>query len=180
MPAAIRWYVRVVDRLSDYVGIAAMVLVFLMIGVLLLDAVTRNALDIPLHWCVEVAQFLLLAYFFMGGPMTLKNDDHVRMDLIYQHLSDRGKAVLDLITSACLMFYLVVMTVGSISSLQYAIATGERRFSMWNPSMIPIKSLLVVCLVLMILQTLSLIFKHIATLRRAPLHQPAPHGVDVP
>ncbi|HAE51562.1 MAG: C4-dicarboxylate ABC transporter permease [Tistrella sp.] len=166
MPAAIRWYVRVVDRLSDYVGIVAMALVFVMIGVLLLDAVTRNALDIPLHWCVEVAQFTLLAYFFMGGAMTLKNDDHVRMDLIYQHLSTRGKAILDLITSACLMFYLVVMTIGSVSSLQYAIETNERRFSMWNPSMIPIKALLVVCLVIMLLQTLSLVFKHIATIRR--------------
>jgi TRAP-type mannitol/chloroaromatic compound transport system permease small subunit len=166
MPAAIRWYVRVVDRLSDYVGIVAMALVFVMIGVLLLDAITRNALDIPLHWCVEVAQFTLLAYFFMGGAMTLKNDDHVRMDLIYQHLSTRGKAILDLITSACLMFYLVVMTIGSVSSLQYAIETNERRFSMWNPSMIPIKALLVVCLVIMLLQTLSLVFKHVATIRR--------------
>ena len=166
MPAAIRWYVRVVDRLSDYVGIVAMALVFVMIGVLLLDAITRNTLDIPLHWCVEVAQFTLLAYFFMGGAMTLKNDDHVRMDLIYQHLSTRGKAILDLITSACLMFYLVVMTIGSVSSLQYAIETNERRFSMWNPSMIPIKALLVVCLVIMLLQTLSLVFKHIATIRR--------------
>ena len=166
MPAAIRWYVRVVDRLSDYVGIVAMALVFVMIGVLLLDAVTRNALDIPLHWCVEVAQFTLLAYFFMGGAMTLKNDDHVRMDLIYQHLSTRGKAILDLITSTCLMFYLVVMTIGSVSSLQYAIQTNERRFSMWNPSMIPIKALLVACLVIMLLQTLSLVFRHIATIRR--------------
>ena len=166
MPAAIRWYVRVVDRLSDYVGIVAMALVFVMIGVLLLDAVTRNALDIPLHWCVEVAQFTLLAYFFMGGAMTLKNDDHVRMDLIYQHLSTRGKANLDLITSTCLMFYLVVMTIGSVSSLQYAIQTNERRFSMWNPSMIPIKALLVACLVIMLLQTLSLVFRHIATIRR--------------
>lgn len=165
MPAFIKSYVRIVDRLSDVVGVVAMSLIFLMIGVLLLDAVTRNALDIPLHWCVEVAQFTLLAYFFMGGAMTLKNDDHVRMDLVYQHLSPRRRAWTDLFTSFCLLFYLVVMTIGSISSLSYAIATGERRFSMWNPSMIPIKALLVVCLVLMILQTVSLIFKHAAAIR---------------
>jgi TRAP-type mannitol/chloroaromatic compound transport system permease small subunit len=72
---------------------------------------------------------------------------------------------MDLITSACLFFYLVVMLIGSISSLVYAIETGERRFSMWNPSMIPIKALLVACLVLMLLQTISLAFKHWATIR---------------
>ena len=167
MPAPLRAYVRVVDRLSDYVGIVAMSLVFLMIGVLLLDAITRNALQIPLHWCIEVAQFTLLAYFFLGGAMTLKDDDHVRMDLIYQHLSRRGKAILDHVTSVCLLFYLSVMMIGSISSLRYAIATGERRFSMWNPSMIPIKALLVACLALMLLQTISLIFKYAAASRTA-------------
>jgi len=63
----------------------------------------------------------------------------------------------------------VVMLIGSISSLEYAIQTGERRFSMWNPSMIPIKVLIVGCIVLMVLQTVSLIFKHVATLRGADL-----------
>lgn len=165
MPAAIRFYVRMVDRASDYVGIVAMYLIFAMVGVLLLDAVTRNVVHIPLHWCVEFAQFTLAAYYFMGGAMSLKDDDHVRMDLIYSHLSKRGKAWMDLATVWCLLFYLVVLLIGSISSLDYAIATGERRFSMWNPSMIPIKSLMVVCAALMILQTISLVFKHIATIR---------------
>jgi TRAP-type mannitol/chloroaromatic compound transport system permease small subunit len=165
MPAALRAYVRVVDRLSDYVGLVAMYLIVAMIGVLLLDAVTRNVLNIPLHWCIEVAQFTLAAYYFMGGAVTLKNDDHVRMDLIYSHLSERGRAIMDLITVWCLLFYLSVLLFGSISSLNYAIATNERRFSMWNPSMIPIKALMVACLVLMILQTVSLIFKYFAAVR---------------
>jgi TRAP-type mannitol/chloroaromatic compound transport system permease small subunit len=101
----------------------------------------------------------------MGGPITLKNNDHVRMDLWYANLSERGKAKMDLFTVGCLIFYLGVMLVGSISSLEYAIETNERRFSIWNPSTIPIKSLLTVCLVLMLLQSFSLVFKHIATLR---------------
>lgn len=162
---AIKTYVRVVDKLADWVGHVAMYLIFLMIAILLLDAVTRNVIDIPLHWCIEAAQFTLAAYYFMGGAMTLKNNDHVRMDLFYDSLSVRGKARLDLITMICLLFYLCVMLYGSISSLGYAIETGERRFSMWNPSMIPIKSLMVGCLILMVLQTLSLAAKYWMTLR---------------
>ena len=165
MPAAIRIYVRLVDKASDYVGIVAMYLIFLMVGVLLLDAVMRNVIQMPLHWCIEVAQFTLAAYYFMGGAMSLKDDDHVRMDLIYSHLSARGKAIMDLITVWCLLFYLSVLLIGSISSLQYAIATNEKRFSIWNPSMIPIKALMVACIVLMLLQTISLVFKHIAAIR---------------
>lgn len=165
MPRAIRIYVRVMDRAAGLVGLLAMYLIFVMVGVLLLDAVTRNVINIPLHWCVEFAQFTLAAYYFMGGAMTLRDDSHVRMDLFYSGLSRRGKARMDLLTIGCLIFYLAVLLVGSISSLEYAIQTNERRFSMWNPSMIPIKALMVGCIVLMLMQSVALLFKHIATLR---------------
>jgi TRAP-type mannitol/chloroaromatic compound transport system permease small subunit len=171
MPAVIRSYVRIVDKLSTYVGYAAMLLVFVMIAVLLLDAVTRNVIRMPLHWCVEFAQFTLAAYYFMGGAMTLKNDEHVRLDLVYSRLSDKGREWIDIVTSGCLIFYLSIMLIGAISSLKYAIATNEKRFSIWNPSMIPIKTLMVACLVLMILQAISLLFKHIAAVRGVDLHE---------
>ena len=168
MSSFIQSYVRWVDWLSEKVGVAGMWLAVAMIAVLLLDAVTRNVVRMPLHWCVELAQFILAAYYFMGGAMTLKNNAHVRMDLFYDRASDRGKHWIDLITMACLFFYLVVLLIGGISSLQYAIATNETRFSIWNPSMIPIKALMVCCLVLMLLQTVSLAIKHIAALKGSP------------
>jgi len=169
MHPLIKTYVRLTDRMSDLVGYFAASLIFLMGATLIFDAITRNVLNIPVHWAIEFTQFTLAAYYFMGGPITLKNNDHVRMDLWYANLSDRAKARMDLITVGCLIFFLGVMLFGSLSSLQYAIETGERRFSMWNPSVIPIKALLSVCLVLMLLQSFSLVFKHIATLRGEPL-----------
>ena len=165
MHPAIGAYVRFVDRFSDYVGLIAMYLIFVMIAVLLGDVISDSVFDFPIHWGVELTQFTLAAYYFMGGAATLKNGNHVRMDLFYDNLSDAGKARMDAITIGCLLFYLVVLLIGSISSLGYAIETGERRFSMWNPSMIPIKALMVGCIVLMILQSISELFKHIATLR---------------
>jgi len=162
---AIKTYVRVTDRLSDYTGYLAAALIFFMGGVLMFDAFTRNVVQIPMHWTIELTQFTLAAYYFMGGAFTLKNDDHVRMDLWYSHLSDRSKAKIDLVTVWCLIFFLSVMLYGSITSLIYAIETGERRFSIWNPSVIPIKSLMVASLVLMLMQAVALVFKHIATLR---------------
>ena len=62
-------------------------------------------------------------------------------------------------------FAIVVTLIGGISSLQYAIETNERRFSIWNPSVVPIKAILVVCLVLMLMQAVSLVFKNVAVLR---------------
>lgn len=158
-------YVRFTERISDYVGYLAASLIFVMGGTLIFDAITRNLIKMPVHWAVELTQFTLAAYYFMGGPITLKNNEHVRMDLWYATLSERAKAKVDLVTVWCLIFYLGVLLTGGISSLQYAIATNEKRFSIWNPSVIPIKSLMVVCIVLMLMQAFALVFRHIATLR---------------
>ena len=162
-------YVRFTDRMSDFVGYLAAGLVFVMGATLMFDAFTRNVINMPVHWAVEFTQFTLAAYYFMGGAFTLKNDSHVRMDLIYSSLSERARARIDLGTSVCLIFYLIVTLVGGISSLQYAIETNEKRFSIWNPSVIPIKALLVVCLVLMLMQAVALVIKNIGTLRRENL-----------
>jgi len=165
MPTPMVLYVKYVDFLSERFGRLAMYLVFVMIGTLLLDAVTRNIINIPLSWCVEMAQFTMAAYYIVGGAYSMQLGDHVRMDLIYDRCSEKGKARLDVATSGCLLFYLVCLLIGSISSTIYAIETGQRKFSMWNPSMIPIKLIMVGGIILMLLQAVSMLFKDIAKAR---------------
>jgi len=165
MPAAIKGYVRHVDWVSEKFGLLAMYLIFLMIGVLLLNTITRNVIEYPLHWCIEMAQFTLAAYYTIGGAHSLQLGDHVRMDLIYDRLSETGKAGMDVLTSFCLIFYLCTLLFGSLSSTIYAIEYNQRNFSMWNPSMVPIKVIMVFGIVLMLLQALSILFKDYAKMK---------------
>ncbi len=174
MPRLAKAYVRYVDYASDKAGLIAMYSIFLMIGVLFLNAFTRNILNIPLSWCIEMAQFTLAAYYTVGGAYTLNNDSHVRMDLLYERLSTRGRARMDVITSLCLLFYLVTLLVGAISSTMYAIEYNQRNFSMWNPSMVPIKVIMVVGIVLMLLQAVSTLIKDIAAARGEPMARGEP------
>ena len=89
-------------------------------------------------------------------------DDHVRMDLIYSKLKDKTKALLDSITSFFLIFYLIVLLIGSISSLTYTIDTNQRLFTAWAPYVWPIKSIMTFGILLMLLQSISIFFKDIA------------------
>ncbi len=162
MPTFVVKYVRVVDYLSTRFGRIAMYLIFLMIGTLLLDAVTRNVLNIPLFWCVELAQFTLAAYYIMGGAYSMQLGTHVRMDLVYDRLSERNKARMDSFTAMFLVVYLVVLLIGSISSTIYSIETNQRLFSMWNPSVVPIKIIMVTGIILILLQAISTFFKDLA------------------
>ncbi len=165
MPKPILLYVKYVDYVSTKCGRLAMYMIFIMIGTLLLDAVTRNIINYPLSWCVEMAQFTMAAYYILGGAYSMQLGDHVRMDLVYDTCSERNKARLDVATSGCLLFYLGALLYGSISSTIYAIETGQRKFSMWNPSMIPIKVIMVFGIILMLLQAISMLFKDIAKAR---------------
>jgi len=165
VPRFIVNYVKVIDYLSTKVGRVAMYLIFVMIGVLLLDAVTRNIINIPLSWCIEMAQFTITAYYIVGGPYSMQLDSHVRMDLLYSRFSPRNQARLDCFTALFLVIYLVCLLVGAISSTMYAIEYDQRKFSMWNPSMIPIKVIMVCGIILMILQSISIFFKDLTKAR---------------
>ena len=162
MPKFIVTYVKYVDYASTKFGRLSMYLIFLMIGTLLLGAITRNILNFPLSWTVEMAQFTITAYYILGGPYSMQMDDHVRMDLIYGLYSDKTKARIDVFTNIFLLVYLIVLLIGAISSTQYAIEYGQRKFSQWNPSMIPIKIIMTFGIFLMILQTISTFFKDLA------------------
>ena len=61
----------------------AMYLVFPMIGILFFETVSRTIFNHPWIWTVEMAQFVMAAYYTLGGAYTLIMDGHVRMDLTY-------------------------------------------------------------------------------------------------
>jgi len=162
MPKFICLYVKYVDAVSIKIGRATMYLIFVMIGVLLLGSITRNILNMPLSWTVEMAQFIITAYYIAGGAYSMILREHVRMDLLYERFSVKNRARMDLVTTFFLLFYLVIMLIGSVSSTMYAIEYGQRNFSQWNPSMIPIKLIMVAGIFLMILESISFFFKDLA------------------
>ena len=162
MPSIIKYYVRTIDFISLKTGRVTMYLVFVMMFILILSFVTRNIINIPLIWIIEMAQFVMTGYYLLGGGYSMLTDDHVRMDLIYSKLKDKTKAILDSLTSVFLVFYLVVLLIGSISSLTYTIETNQRLFTAWAPYVWPIKSIMTFGILLMLLQSIAIFFKDVA------------------
>ena len=162
MPKIIKYYINLIDYISLKTGRATMYLVFVMMFILILSFVTRNIINIPLIWIIEMAQFVMTGYYLLGGGYSMLTDDHVRMDLIYSKLKDKTKALLDSLTSVFLIFYLVVLFYGSISSLTYTIETNQRLFTAWAPYVWPIKSIMTFGILLMLLQSIAIFFKDLA------------------
>lgn len=163
MPAAIRLYVRHVDGASHAVGRFAMYLIFAMLGILLYSSISRTVFDVPLIWVVEMAQFAMAAYYILGGAYAMQLDSHVRMDLLYARWSPRTRAIIDVVTSVFLLFYLVVLIVGALSSTIYALEYGQTNYSTWAPPLAPIKIIMTAGIALVVLQAIAMVFKDLAT-----------------
>jgi len=146
-----------------------MYMIFAMIGVLAYSSISRTFFDIPLIWVVEVAQMTMAAYYLLGGGYSMQLDTHVRMDLLYSRWPLKKRAFTDSITSCCLLFYVVILLYGAISSTQYAIEYNQKNYSVWAPPMAPIKVVMTIGIAMMLLQVISTFFKDLAEARGEPL-----------
>lgn len=158
-------YVAVVDRLNYGLGRVVMFGIFALMAVLAWSTISKVFFS-PSLWTLEMAQFLMVAYFVLGGPYAIQMNANVRMDLIYGDLSPRRKAWWDAFTVLFLIVYLGIMLWGAIESTLYSFAYGgERSSSAWRPYLWPIKVTICIGLGLMLLQTLSELAKDILYLR---------------
>ena len=168
MPDVLRTYVRVVDRFNRGVGRVTMYLIFVMMGILLWSSMSK-AFFLPSLWTLEMAQFLMAAYFLLGGAYSLQLDSHVRMDLAYGRWSPRTKAIVDVVTIFMLFTYLFFLLYGGISSTSYALQYNETSYSSWSPYMAPIKLVMVIGIFLTLLQATSIFIKDLAVALGRPL-----------
>jgi TRAP-type mannitol/chloroaromatic compound transport system permease small subunit len=178
-------YIRAVDAINYRVGRVMMYGIFVLMGVLLWSSISKTFF-LPTLWTLEMAQFVMVGYYILGGPYAVQMGSHVRMDLLYGGWSMRRKAWFDLVTVLFLMFYLSVLLYGAVASTAYALGyfgsapfsffggliTGaeeigrmERSSSAWRPYMWPIKTVMIVGLFLMLLQCLSELFKDVLRLK---------------
>ena len=164
MPRLIVLFVRSVDKLNYGIGRFAMYLLFALMGVLLWSTVSK-AFFYPSNWTLETAQFIMVAYYILGGPYSMQLGSHVRMDLLYANWSPKKRAWWDLFTVMLLIFYLSVLLWGAIDSTAYAFQYAERSATAWRPYLWPIKLIMCFGFVLMILQSLTYFFRDIATIR---------------
>ncbi len=95
MQTLLRWFDRVLDAMACLAGA---VLVFIMASVGL-EVIMRYFFNRPLMWVTEVTECLLLYITFLGSAWLLREEGHVRMDILLNRLGTRAKAILGIFSS---------------------------------------------------------------------------------
>jgi TRAP-type C4-dicarboxylate transport system permease small subunit len=79
-------------------GVAGGLLMFVTIGTCM-DVLLRYAFNRPISWMLEVTEYAMLYIPFLGAALVLKEDGHIRIDLVITFLSERSRGWLNVLTS---------------------------------------------------------------------------------
>lgn len=114
------------DKVANFVGHLTGILMILMMLNVFYDVVMRYFFNTGSIAMQEMEWHLFSVVILLGISYTLKEDGHVRVDLIYDNLSDKKRAVINLVgTFVFLIPFALLILFGSIDFVQEAYQTGE-------------------------------------------------------
>jgi TRAP-type mannitol/chloroaromatic compound transport system permease small subunit len=157
---------RGIDWVNDRLGVAANWLVLAACLISAANAMSRYAFDLSSNAWLEIQWYLFAAIVMLGASYTLKMNEHVRVDIVYTHLSERGKEWLDLVgTAVFLVPSMLVIAWFSIPFFQLSWHTQEISGNAGGLIRWPVKILVPLGFTLVALQGISEIIKRAASLR---------------
>jgi C4-dicarboxylate transporter, DctQ subunit len=101
-------------RLFDYLNIAMVVIsAILLIGLTFIvgaDITLRYLFNKPLGWVKEVSEYTLVGLGFLVAAWILKDDAHVKMDLVLNKVGSRTQTMMNIITSGISTIVVLITT----------------------------------------------------------------------
>ena len=147
-----------IDRLNDLIGRGVSWVTTGLVAVVFIDVVMRYAFSTSFVFVQEMEWHLFAFIFLIAAGYTLLHDGHVRVDIIYQRLSDKGRAWINLIgTLLCLIpgCLMIIDTSWSWVMTSFSILEGSP-----DPGGIPLRFIIKGCVpvgfALILLQGISL------------------------
>jgi TRAP-type mannitol/chloroaromatic compound transport system permease small subunit len=167
-PAARNWadgFCDAIDRLNERVGQAFALTIFVVTLVILYEVVARGVFGRATIWANETTIYLSACAYLVSGGYALAHRRHVRIDLVYERLSPRTRARLDLFTFVFFFIYVgALVWVGTTlawGSFQQSEGTGTP----WNPPIWPVKFAIPLAGLLLLLQGVANLLRDLGVAR---------------
>ena len=137
------------DHLIDFFAALGSILGLIMMVAIVIDVIMRQFFNRPNGWIVEYSEYALLYITFLPAAWLLREDGHVRLDLVIDNISHKKRCFLNGLTSILCTFVFMIFTYYSFLSTWdlfesgYRMATATRTFKWPIQAAIPIGSFLV-------------------------------------
>ena len=159
---------KYIDKISEWTGIFCVWIVIPLMVVVIYEVVMRHFFNAPTGWGYDTCWMLYSAQFMIGGAYTLLHKGHIRIDIVYNILSPRGKLIFDTVLYAVVvLFVMALFTWAGVKFAAYAWTTGEKLSTTnWFFPSGPSKTIIPVAFFLLGLQSLAEFVRNISILMR--------------
>jgi TRAP-type mannitol/chloroaromatic compound transport system permease small subunit len=154
-----------IEWVNDRLGAFANILVLLCCAISAGNAMSRYAFDYSSNGWLEAQWYMFAVIVMFGASYTLKRNEHVRVEILYLYLSERGQYWLDLIGT--LVFLIPVCLLLAVLAWPFflqSLAVNETSSNAGGLLRWPIKFVMPAGFVLIALQGVSEVIKRIAAL----------------
>ena len=172
-----------IDRINELIGKAVAWLILASVLVSAINAIVRKVLSDSSNKWLEMQWYLFGAAFLLAAAYTLKQNEHVRIDVLYARHSRRVQHWIDLFGHLVFLMPFVTLMIWYLTPWAIrSYVSGEMSNNSGGLILWPAKMLLLAGFVLLWLQGLSEIIKKIAVMAghiADPHAGEAPHGVPL-
>ncbi|WP_206732082.1 TRAP transporter small permease subunit [Halarcobacter ebronensis] len=151
------------DKFANFIGTITAIAMVLMILNVFYDVVMRYFFKSGSIAMQEMEWHLFSVIILIGIAYTLKEDGHVRVDLIYDKLTPRKKAMINMIGS--IIFILPIAILVGLSSIDNAVEAFHSMEQSGDPGGLPyrwiVKSLIPLSFLLLIITTVGFFIKNL-------------------
>jgi len=157
---------RIIDAVNTRVGQWLSWLILLAVLVSATNATVRKLFDTSSNAWLELQWVLFGIVFLLCSPWTLKSNEHIRIDIINNLLSERVRNWIDVIGHAFFLLPLtVVMIVTSVPFFMRSYEVNEQSMNAGGLPVWPAKGVILVGFILLFFQAVSELIKRIAVMR---------------
>lgn len=174
---------RVIDAISGFSGRYVAYWSLLAPFIYSYEVLARYAFNSPTNWAHESMYLMFGMQYLLAGAYTLREDGHVRVDVLYARLRPVTRYSLDILTSVIFFVFALALTATawnffarSMSAEDYFWATGYRNevsFTEWALPYWPIKFTIFLGGLLLLLAGIARLVKDWQSFREALRHH---HG----
>ena len=157
------------DRISDITGRLIAWFTVAMVLITTVIVVLRKVFDAGFIWMQESVTWMHAAVFMLGAAYTLLHEEHVRVDIFYRKMSDKRRALIDLI--GVVIFLLPLCGFLALMAYDFAAVSWSIQETTREPGGLPypaiplMKSIVIVMPIAVALQGVSMMMRALATLR---------------
>lgn len=153
--------INAIDRINNTAGMVFKWALFVMTCSLTIEVVMRYFFGSPTRWCTDVCEQCVILLGAFGGAYSYLNDAFVRVDIIYERVSLRGKAIMDLCTIPVIALFTIMVTWQNIVFAKTSWALQEKSVTVLNVPYYLSKTAIAVGSVLLLVQAFSVCLKNI-------------------